>query len=616
MREGSDCPTAFTDTVLLRLPIFQRLFPRLSRTMLGRQSLDEVFKSMCSSRNLIEQLEKNIGRKPDYSALRRLQEDPGFNDLSDHVFSMLTPLADSEETALCCILRMRESEYRVLQQLHSKLQIDDSSKLSLEKDIKSRRKVIEILKYALKLNQQENAQGVPLNIEDETDDLDTDAANMCQRIVQRRLNYLEFIADGSNDGAQQLRISAAPKPSDFNQRLAETAKNVERSLNSLGGCSELSMHDLDASPVCAVNPPSRHGTSAPDSPASVRVGRDLFKSFFCSDASETLNRFDLKCADSNDAKSNTSSLSLAEGHPATVSSEQSSNLTAKFEFMTAIPKSRLNHPLSTSNIAATFSGTSLNHGGQKPSGNAAMRPHAGQTFVSPMRRIAPFAMVKQSLHHDDAAPMNSTASTCCTYTQTLTEDDAAIDTVRHGQPPRLNFSPFHKSPSQSSCAATFECASPSAPSKDQSFDLPSYSASKSTVLKIRSSSIGHSARPTVATRDSPIRYVYADLVHAYNSPSSSEADGAALKSVSVTRPLIMATEGVRSPRKYEAQISRMRSASVGRTHASEAPLFRESYYPVMKQGSHLELRSPNDRFATMHVAPIAANFSKNPDGWV
>jgi len=559
----------------------------------------------------MEQLEKTIGRKPDYTALRKLQENPGFNEFSDHVFSMLTPLAESEETALCCILSMRESEFRVLLQLHSKLQNDDASKLVLEADIKSRRKVIEILKYALKLNQQENAHGVPLIIEEDNSDLDTDAANMCQRIVQRRLNYLEFIADKSNDS--ELLMAAAPMSSSIHQRLAETAKHVERSLHSLGGGSELSMRDLDGSPVCAINPPLCNGMSAPDSPASFNVGRDLLKSFCGSDASGSLNRFDSKCPDSNDLFSNTPSSSHADAHPSTVSGEKCANLNETFEFMTAIPKSRLNHPLSTSNIGAPFSGSASSHSRQKSIGSAPR--HTIHSFTGPMRRVAPFAMVQQSLHPNAAVPSNSTAATCCISTQTSIDFDATMDPVRREQAPQLDFLPFHKSPTQNTCAAHFECSSPRARSKDPSFDLQSYSASKSTVLRIRSSSIGQSVPSKGATDDSPIRYIYADLVHAFNdSPSSGKANDGALKAVCVTGA--NAAGPVRSPRKYDAQISRMRSASVGRVTASEAPpLFRESYYPVMKQGSHLELRSPNDRFTATIVASLAAALSKNPDEW-
>ena len=591
--------------------------------MLGRQSLDDVFKHMCSSRAFIEKLEKNIGKKPDYAALRKLQDDPDFNELSDHVFSMLTPLADSEESALCCILRMRESELRVLQQLHSKLQSSDSSKFALETDISSRRKIVEILKYALKLNQQENLNGVPLTIEDPSAELDTDAANMCQRIVQRRLNYLELIADGSVDGPQRHNVSFETKHSSINQRLAEAAKNVERSLNSLGSNSDLSIRDLDCSSTCAIVPRPSDAFSSASEPVNEALGHASTSSIFAShdvlDKSVSVvdtfegNRFDLKCSDTADTFSQT----YSDSHI----SSPGTNLSHKFEVMTAIPrKSRPILPLSTANISLTIARTISSRSGQRSTCDFLPLSDSSNDPQKAMKTISPFAMVKQFSSCKDIISPLPLGHQYPGTSRVANVDTAAVDTV---VPPEKSYKsndpPLRKSDIQPSPHKIFNSCSPvvleanTAESSDKIDNLESYCQSKATVLKIRKSSIGSFPQSPGANGHSPIRYIYADLVHASNgSPSGGGRTRTSPSDVVVTRPHIASLAGsdtIRSPRKYEAQINRLRSSSVGRTPLSEPPPFRESYFPVMRQGSHLELRSPNDRFN-------AASVDKKPLGWV
>jgi hypothetical protein len=582
--------------------------------MLGRQSLDEVFKNMCSSRNFIEKLERTIGRKPDYAALRKLQDDPGFNELSDHVFSMLTPLADSEETALCCILRMRESELRVLQQLHSKLHNGDSSKCILESDISSRRKIVDILKYALKLNQQENVNGVPLAVENPSDELDTDAANMCQRIVQRRLNFLELIADGSIDSAQQHNVPCETKHSSINQRLAETAKNVERSLNSLGSHSDLSMHDLDCSSFCAINPPHlsdrTNFESEPSNettdlvmPVSPLACHSIIECSVSAVDTNQGDRFDLKYSDVDDEFPRLPGMRTSSVH-------QSTTLIQKFEVMTAIPR-RLSPsvPLSTSHICTTITGKVPCDSEQKLNGKMLRLSDANQTVFKNMKQIAPFAMVKQS--KTDLVPAASKLSTPAT----TSDDSVVITNVPTKNSHKYNIPPLRKYDIQPSPHKNFSCTSPTTIEAEKADDLESYCQSKATVLKIRKSSIGSFAKSKGADSHSPIRYIYADLVHSsQSSPSGGNGGCASPVDIVVTRPCIAHVSGletVRSPRKYEAQMNRLRSSSVGRSpHASDAPLFRESHFPVMKKGSHLELRSPNERFEA------AVALVKHPLGWV
>jgi hypothetical protein len=579
--------------------------------MLGRQSLDEVFKQMCSSRAFIEKLEKKIGKKPDYASLRKLQDDPGFNELSDHVFSMLSPLADTEESALCCILRMRESELRVLQQLHSKLHTSDSSKLVLEADISSRRKIVDILKYALKLNQQENANGIPLAFDNPSDELDTDAANMCQRIVQRRLNFLELIVDGSLDGAQQQHVSCETKHSSINQRLAEAAKNVERSLNSLGNHSELSIQDLDCSSVGTIIPhisdlhnralessnetPEQVTTTSSYACHSVNDKSDSDRSCSVVDISDG-NRFHLKSLDDQNAIFPKQDMQISAS-----STHQSTALNQKFEFMTAIPrKSSPSTPLSTAHIGTAIAETISSYPEQRLKGKM-LWLHASQRDSSTMKNIAPFAMVKHSANADIIPPTSQLASRISLHPK---KGDVLENKSSCSIPP------LRKSDIQPSPHKNFTCDSPIVVEAHNKDDLESYCQSKATVLKIRRSSIGSFSQSKGAESQSPIRYIYADLVHSsQNSPSGGHQDRASPIEVVVTRPHIVHTSGietVRSPRKYEAQVNRLRSSSVGRSPSSDAPLFRESHFPVMKQGSHLELRSPNDRFAS----------AENPLGWV
>jgi hypothetical protein len=595
--------------------------------MLGRQSLDDVFKHMCSSRAFIEKLEKNIGKKPDYAALRKLQDDPDFNELSDHVFSMLTPLADSEESALCCILRMRESELRVLQQLHSKLQSSDSSKFALETDIGSRRKIVEILKYALKLNQQENLNGVPLTIEDPSAELDTDAANMCQRIVQRRLNFLELIADGSVDSAQRHNVSFETQHSSINQRLAEAAKNVERSLNSLGSNSDLSIRDLDCPSTCAIVPRPRDAFSSASGPVNEALEHASTSSIFAShdvlDKSVSVvdtfqgNRFDLKCSDTADTFSQT----YSDSHVSSPGTDQSTTLSHKFEVMTAIPrKSRPILPLSTANISSTIARTISSRSGQRSQSDFLLLSDSSNGPQRAMKTISPFAMVKQPSSCKDSISPLQLGHPFPGTSRVGNVDTAAVDAVIPLENSfKSNDPPLRKSDIQPSPHKIFNSCSPvvleanTAELTDKIDNLESYCQSKATVLKIRKSSIGSFPQSPGANGHSPIRYIYADLVHASNgSPSGGGRTRTSPSDVVVTRPHIASLAGsdaIRSPRKYEAQMNRLRSSSVGRSPLSEPPLFRESYFPVMRQGSHLELRSPNDRFN-------AASVDKKPLGWV
>jgi hypothetical protein len=566
--------------------------------MLGRQSLDEVFKSMCSSRSFIEKLELTIGKKPDYAALRKLQEDPEFNELSDHVFSMLTPLADSEETALCCILRMRESELRVLQQLHSKLQSEDASKLILEVDINSRKKIVEILKYALKLNQQENIHGIPLTDEDHADELDADAANMCQRIVQRRLNYLELIADGSIDGTQQRQSPFTPKLLSINQRLANTAKNVERCLSSLGGNNELSMHDLECSPGLAPMPRLGDSTSENGTPDSFGDGHEILTASQLGLHPAEFDRFDLYGTDSEASLSQAKSPSLAEAPVSSLSVIQHSTLSHKFEVMTAIPKKfKPMHPLSTANVSATFSEAVSSHSDRRSKNNLLSRHDSNHSFQSRVKMIAPFAMVKQLIHSKDCCVPQPSKCMISVSSQTLNVDHSALAAVPTEHAPICDTVSLRNPDLQHS------------PRSPRALDLEFYSQSKSTVLKIRKSSIGDFSQSKGVDGHSPVTCVYADLVHSSNYSPSGKS-GASPAALLVKRPQILDTEAIRSPRKYEAQINRIRSASVGRVSASDAPLFRESYFPVMKEGSHLEFRSPNERFVS------ANSDSPKPTGWV
>lgn len=573
--------------------------------MLGRQSLDEVFKSMCSSRSFIEKLELTIGKKPDYAALRKLQQDPNFNELSDHVFSMLTPLADSEETALCCILKMRESELRVLQQLHSKLQSDDASKLILEVDINSRKKIVEILKYALKLNQQENINGIPLADEDHAEELDADAANMCQRIVQRRLNYLELIADGSIDGTQQRQSSFTPKLMSINQRLAETAKNVERCLSSLGGNYELSMHDLECSPGLAPTPRPGNNNSENGTPDSFGDGREILTASQLDLHPAEFDRFDLHGTDSDASLSQAKSPSLAEA--AAVSSqsvEQHSTLSQKFEVMTAIPKKfKPMYPLSTANVSATFSEAVSGYSDRRSKNNLISRHDSNHNFQSRAKMIAPFAMVKQLFHSKDRCAPQPSKCMISVSSQTQNVDHSALAAIPTEHAPICDTVLLRNPDFQHSPRLDLQCSSPRA------LDLEFYSQSKSTVLKIRKSSIGDFSQSKGVDGHSPVTCVYADLVHSSNHSPSGKG-GVSPAALLVKRPQILDTEAIRSPRKYEAQINRIRSASVGRVSASDAPLFRESYFPVMKHGSHLEFRSPNERFVS------AFSDGQKPTGWV
>jgi hypothetical protein len=578
--------------------------------MLGRQSIDEVFKSMCSSRILIEQMEQNIGKKPDYSALRTLQSDPNFNELSDHVFSMLTPLSESEETALFCILRMRESEMRVLQQLHSKLQCEDSSRLILEADICGRRKIIDILTYSLKLNQQENKQGIPLTIEDQADELDTDAANMCQRIVQRRMNYLELISDGSTHATQQSQKSFTPKLSSINQRLAETAKNVERSLNSLGGNLELSLHDLDCSPARDAIPNGSDGDTERISLSSFCVISDTPTNCNAGLDSPEGNRFDLQCANSDVVISQMHLLSHSEAFVPASSIDQNRDLSRTFEVLTAIPqKSSPSPPPSATKVIDVFATAVPGCLHESSKSNSLPRHDPEHNFLRAVNSIAPFAMVKQRSHSDHSNAARSLSRPLRVSSQ-LSKDD--VSRAHAVQTPKFDRLPVRKSDIQHSPHTYENDNSQRLAHPDDGFDLESYSQSKATVLKIRKSSIGQFSAGAGGL--SPVRYIYADLVHSSNnSPSGGKGVRATPMDVVVTRPHIAHCESpdaIRSPRKYEAQITRLRSASVGRTPVSDAPLFRESYFPVMKAGSHLELRSPNERFNPASI------ISKHPPGWV
>jgi hypothetical protein len=228
-----------------------------------------------------------------------------------------------------------------------------------------------------------------------------------------------------------------------------------------------------------------------------------------------------------------------------------------------------------------------------------------------MKAIAPFAMVKQFSHQNDFHCPRTSTSSSSVSTQTFLE----FGTACIAKTPTVSPIPLSQRDTQLNLKHS-KCSSPSTIESTQMHDLDSYSESKSTVLKVRRSSFDQATHSNSDHSNLPIRYIYADLVHSSkHSPSECGANDSIEGDVMVSRPRIAhvpGSETVRSPRKYEAQINRMRSASVGRVHAS-APLFRESHFPVTKQGSHLELQSLSERFDT---GPSAAVRIHEPLGWV